>query len=54
MHRASPGEVPDTQLTVRGLTEGVPYEFRVAAVNEAGPGKWAETAQPIKPKPPPS
>jgi len=39
---------------VKGLTEGKPYEFRVAAVNEAGPGEYAETKQPIKPAPAPS
>jgi len=39
---------------VKGLTEGVPYEFRVAAVNEAGPGPYAETAEAIKAAAPPS
>ena len=53
--RATPGElVPDNKVTVKGLTEGKPYEFRVAAVNEAGPGQYAETKEPIKPAPPPS
>jgi len=46
--------VPDTKVTVKGLTEGKPYEFRVAAVNEAGPGQYAETKEPIKPAPAPS
>ena len=46
--------VPDNKVTVKGLTEGKPYEFRVAAVNEAGPGEFAETKQPIKPAPAPS
>ena len=46
--------VPDNKVTVKGLTEGKPYEFRVAAVNEAGPGEYAETKEPIKPAPPPS
>jgi hypothetical protein len=53
--RAVPGElVGDNTVTVKGLTEGKPYEFRVAAVNEAGPGQYAETAEAIKPAPPPS
>ena len=42
-----------TEFKVKGLSEGVPYEFRVAAVNEAGPGKYAETEEAIKPAPPP-
>ena len=46
--------VPDNKVTVKGLTEGKPYEFRVAAVNDAGPGEYAETKEPIKPAPPPS
>jgi hypothetical protein len=45
--------VTDPELTVKGLKEGVPYEFRVAAVNEAGPGEWAEVDEAIKPAPPP-
>ena len=53
--RVTPGElVHDNKVTVMGLTEGKPYEFRVAAVNEAGPGEYAETKQPIKPAPAPS
>jgi len=46
--------VPDNKVTVKGLTEGKPYEFRVAAVNDAGPGEYAETKEPIKPAPAPS
>jgi len=38
---------------VKGLTEGKPYEFRIAAVNDAGPGKFTETSEAIKPAPPP-
>ena len=53
--RATPGEmVSDNKVTVKGLTEGKPYEFRVAAVNEAGPGQYAETKEAIKPAPAPS
>ena len=55
MSRATPGElVSDNKVTVKGLTEGKPYEFRVAAVNEAGPGEYAETKEAIKPAPAPS
>jgi len=46
--------VPDNKVTVKGLTEGKPYEFRVAAVNDAGPGEYAETKEAIKPAPAPS
>ena len=51
--RCNIGDIPDTQFTVKGLVEGKPYEFRVAAVNEAGPGKYAETDDAIKPEAPP-
>jgi len=46
--------VSDNKVTVKGLTEGKPYEFRVAAVNEAGPGEYAQTKDAIKPAPAPS
>ena len=53
--RAAPGDlIPDNKLTVKGLTEGKLYEFRVAAVNEAGPGPFAETSEAILTAPPPS
>jgi predicted RNA-binding protein with TRAM domain len=51
--RVTPNEITDNEFTVKGLTEGKPYEFRVAAVNEAGPGQWAQIAEAIKPAPPP-
>ena len=53
IYRVTPVEIPDEEITVRGLVEGKPYEFRVAAINEAGPGEWAETDEAIKPQPPP-
>jgi prepilin-type N-terminal cleavage/methylation domain-containing protein len=34
----------DTTATVTGLTAGVSYEFRVAAVTEVGAGAWSLTA----------
>ena len=45
--------VQGTEYTVVGLSEGRPYEFGVAAVNEAGTGNWAETDEAIRPSPPP-
>ena len=45
-------KVPDNNYTVKGLTNGKEYEFRVAAVNKAGHGEWAETEQAIQARPP--
>ncbi len=36
-------EGPITKATVEGLTEGKQYEFRVRAVNKAGPGEIQST-----------
>ena len=47
-NRATPGEIKDTNFTVKGLTEGKFYEFRVAAINDAGVGAYAETLDAIK------
>ncbi|CAH1103156.1 unnamed protein product [Psylliodes chrysocephalus] len=38
---------PNTQYTVQDLREGNKYEFRVVAVNEAGPGEPSEPTEPI-------
>jgi len=39
--------VPVNTATVDGLTQGKSYEFRVAAVNEAGTGEYTQTKEPI-------
>ena len=52
-NRACPHEIDDTEFTVKNLIEGRPYEFRVAAVNEAGPGEYSDNSAAIKPAPPP-
>lgn len=38
---------PNTSYTVQDLREGNKYEFRVAAVNEAGPGQPSKPTEPI-------
>ncbi|MPC46234.1 Twitchin [Portunus trituberculatus] len=43
---------PNTQYNVTGLTEGNRYEFRVVAVNEAGPGKPSRPSDAIVAKVP--
>jgi len=32
---------------ISGLTSGIPYEFRVCAVNNMGDGVWSDSSQPI-------
>ena len=43
MHYAT----PNTTYTVQGLSEGSRYEFRVIAVNDAGPGKPSKPSNTI-------
>lgn len=38
--------VADTELNVEGLIEGMTYIFRVAAENQAGPGKFSLPSEP--------
>ncbi|XP_064634017.1 twitchin-like isoform X9 [Lineus longissimus] len=52
--KASFADVPGTEYTVKGLKEGKDYEFRVAAVNAAGPGKFSECSESIKARAPPT
>lgn len=42
----------ETEATIKGLQEGKEYEFRVAAVNKAGIGKWSQTEKAIEARPP--
>ncbi|KAH3877136.1 hypothetical protein DPMN_000993, partial [Dreissena polymorpha] len=51
--KCSFADIPETEFTVKGLQEGKEYDFRVAGVNNAGTGDFAETTAPIKAQPPP-
>ena len=51
--RANFADIYDNEFTVKGLTEGKEYEFRVAAINNAGLGDYAETEDAIKAQQPP-
>lgn len=46
--RPSTDIIPDTEFIVRNLTTGISYEFRVAAKNKAGFGKFSPSTKPIK------
>lgn len=52
--KANIGTVNDNKFTVTGLQENKPYEFRVCAVNDAGPGEYSGTSDEIYARPPPS
>ncbi|XP_014665457.1 PREDICTED: twitchin-like isoform X3 [Priapulus caudatus] len=43
-----------TSCTVPGLVPGKEYEFRVRAVNDAGPGKWSDASQALMAREPPA
>jgi len=50
VYSAIPGEmVTDNKVTIKGLTKGKPYEFRVAAVNGVGVGEYAQTNETCRP-----
>lgn len=44
--RATPGILPGTNATITDLEPGREYEFRVAAVNEGGPGDFSRPTIP--------
>ena len=47
------GDAPhDNEVTVKGLHEGKEYEFRVAAINKAGTGKFSQTEKAIEARAP--
>ena len=52
--KANVGTLTDNKCTVGGLHENQPYEFRVCAVNDAGPGEYSSTSDEIYARPPPS
>lgn len=49
--KAGEQRTPDCKGTVENLDEGVTYEFRVRAVNAAGPGEPSAASKPIVTKP---
>ena len=51
--KVSPHEMPVSEFTGPNLIEGKEYEFRVAAVNAAGPGQFSNASDKLKAPPPP-
>ena len=49
--KAGESKGPDCKGTAENLEEGVTYEFRVRAVNVAGPGEPNQASKPITAKP---
>lgn len=49
--KASEFRTPECKGKVENLDEGVTYEFRVKAVNEAGPGQPSDSSKPVVTKP---
>src|SRR5699024_7708647 len=50
-HKAKELKQPDTSATVPDLEEGEEYEFRVIAVNKAGPSEPSDPSRPVIAKP---
>lgn len=46
-------QAPATDCTVTELTSGVPYRFRVSALNGAGWGQWSDWSETVTPRPTP-
>lgn len=38
--------IPGTKITISNVDEGMTYEFRVCAVNDGGPGAYAQLDKP--------
>ena len=52
VHNRLSERISDNEHTVKGLQENKEYEFRVAAVNKVGKGKWSQTEAAIEAREP--